>query len=163
MACSHGALVRSSEESLSLAWCSGGVRRGGEPGRIAAGRGLRRGAGVLGPIVRGVALSLSLACVAVACAGPPLPPVTAAQRAQVRVVLYATRWCPACAGARAWLRRRGIAYEERDVEISREASARLVALNPRRTVPTIDVEGRVVVGFAEEELRVAIDAAARRH
>jgi glutaredoxin len=110
------------------------------------------------------ALAASLAfAMLVGCGPPPVPPASAAQRAQVQVTMYATRWCPACAQARSWLRRRGIPFEERDVEQSREASARLVSLNPARTVPTLVVEGRVVVGFVEEELRRAIDTAAHRH
>jgi glutaredoxin len=106
---------------------------------------------------------LSLAAALPGCGPPTVPPASAAQRAQVRVVLYAARWCPACAHARSWLRRRGIPFEERDVEQSRAASARLVTLNPARTVPTIVVEGRVVVGFVEEELRRAVDSAAHRY
>jgi len=96
------------------------------------------------------------------CAGT-VPPATPAQRAQVRVTLYTTRWCAACARARSWLQARGIPYDERDVEESAAAAARNRSLNRSGTVPTIVVEGTVVVGFAEEELRTAIDRAAHRY
>jgi glutaredoxin 3 len=92
-----------------------------------------------------------------------VPPATPAQRARVHVTMYTTRWCPVCARARSWLQRRGIPYDDHDVEASSAAAARHRALNPARTVPTIVVEGRVLVGFVEEELRTAVDTAAHRH
>lgn len=81
----------------------------------------------------------------------------------MRVTLYTTRWCPACAQARAWLERRGIPYDERDVEESPAAAARNRMLNRAGTVPTIEVEGTVLVGFSADELRTAIDRAAQRY
>lgn len=109
-----------------------------------------------------VALALGLAASS-GCGSPPIPPASASQRARVRVTLYSTRWCPACASARQWLARRGIPFHERDVEQSRDASARLARLNPSRSVPTLEIEGQVVVGFVAEELRAAIDTAAHRY
>lgn len=92
-----------------------------------------------------------------------MPAASPAQRAHVRVVLYTTRWCPACAGARRWLAVRGIPFDDLDVESSPAAAARHRMLNPSRSVPTIDVEGRILVGFVEEELRTAVDLAAHRY
>lgn len=105
-------------------------------------------------------IALCVALTAVGCGEPPVPPATPAERARVQVTLYTTRWCPACAGARGWLRARGIPFDDRDVESSPAHAARLSTLNPARTVPTIEVDGRVLVGFVEEELRRAVDSAA---
>lgn len=105
---------------------------------------------------------LFLSVGALGCA-TPVPPASAHQRAQVRLTLYSTRWCPACAHVRGWLHARGIPYAERDVEQSAAAAARMRQLNRAGTVPTIDVEGEVVVGFSEEALRSAIDRAAHRY
>ena len=93
----------------------------------------------------------------------PVPPATPAQRAQVRVTIYTTRWCPACAGARSWLSARGIPFDDRDVEESPAAMARLRSLNRAGTVPTIVVEGAVVAGFDAESLRTAVYRAAHRY
>lgn len=110
---------------------------------------------------RAAPLALASALFVLGCGEAPVPPATTAQRATVHVTLYTTRWCPACAGARGWLRERGIPFDDRDVESSPAYAARLAALNPARTVPTIEVEGRVLVGFVPEELRRAVDTAAR--
>ena len=106
-----------------------------------------------------VAVFVGSAVLAAACA-PHVPPATASQRASVRVTLYTTRWCPVCTRARGWLQARGIPYTEHDVERSPAAAARHRALNPARTVPVIDVEGRVMVGFVAEDLRREIDQVA---
>lgn len=111
--------------------------------------------------MRHLLLVALLALVPMGC-GSTVPPASAAQRAQVRVTIYTTRWCPVCAHARGWLRARGIPYEERDVETDPGAAARWGSLNPARTVPVADVDGRVLVGFVQDEWREAVDAAAHR-
>lgn len=105
---------------------------------------------------------LGLGVLLAGCAGS-VPPASTAARARVDVTLYTTRWCPVCAHARGWLRSRGIPYRERDVETDGAAAAVHRRLNPNRTVPVFDVEGRVLIGFVEGELRNAIDTAAHRH
>ncbi len=94
---------------------------------------------------------------------PPVAPASAWQRSQVRITMYTTQWCPACAGARSWLHDRGIPFSDIDVESSASGAARLRSLNRSGTVPTIDVEGHILVGFVPEELRYAVDRAAHRH
>ena len=69
----------------------------------------------------------------------------------------------ACKSARAYLDARGIHYTELDVELSPSARTLRDRLNPKRTVPTIDVEGQVLIGFSSERLDKMIDNAARKH
>lgn len=107
------------------------------------------------------AILLLATCLLVGCGGA-VPPASAAERAQVPVTLYTTRWCPVCAHARGWLRARGVPFVERDVESDRAAAARWRQLNRAGTVPVADVDGRVLVGFVRDEWREALDAAAHR-
>lgn len=85
----------------------------------------------------------------------------AAARQDIEVIVYFTEWCPACRSVRAYLAERGIRSVEHDVEKDRRASARQRQLNPRRSVPTIDIEGQVLVGFNARKIEQAIDRAAR--
>jgi glutaredoxin len=89
------------------------------------------------------------------------PPRTAAvsdvapQAANLRsshVIVYSTSWCPSCRAAKAWLTRHEVAYEERDVEANRTYAAEMRALNPGGTIPTIDIDGDVNVGFSSSWL-----------
>lgn len=71
-------------------------------------------------------------------------------RRTVDVTIYGAAWCPSCKQARAWLDAQGMAYSERDIDRSEEANRTVHRLNPAGTIPVIDVEGEVIVGFAPE-------------
>jgi glutaredoxin len=65
------------------------------------------------------------------------------------VVLYTTSWCPACKSAKAYLAQKGISYQEKDVEKSREAAEEF----HRRGgggVPMVVINGRQMTGFSPE-------------
>jgi len=83
-------------------------------------------------------------------------------RGRVQVVVYSTRWCGACKALRGHLQAQGIAYVEHDIERDPAARAKCRALNPRGSVPTIDIEGTVLVGFSPRKIERAIAGAAQR-
>ncbi|AKF09574.1 glutaredoxin family protein [Sandaracinus amylolyticus] len=98
-------------------------------------------------------------------ATPPLDRhALAAARRRVSIVMYSTSWCGACRQARAFLDQlEGVSYVDHDIDRDARARERMRALNPRGSIPTIDVEGRVFVGLSPSALERAIDDAARRH
>jgi glutaredoxin len=83
-------------------------------------------------------------------------------RELVDVTVYYTSWCPACRAARSYLSERGIRFVEHDVENDPRAKSRQKLLNPRGSIPTIDIEGQVLVGFDPTKIERAIDHAARQ-
>jgi glutaredoxin 3 len=84
----------------------------------------------------------------------------AMQRVSIR--MYTTQWCPRCREAKAWLAAHHQGYSELDVEASDGNRRAQRALNPAGGVPTIDVEGEVLVGFSAGSLDGAIRRAALR-
>ena len=80
----------------------------------------------------------------------------------VRITMYATDWCGHCERARRWLDDHGLDYAEHDVEVDADARARRDYLNPRGTVPTFEIDGRVMVGFSPGYMRRAILTSAKR-
>jgi len=74
----------------------------------------------------------------------------------VSIEMYSAAWCQACSAAKAWMREQGVQYHEVDVDHGQGALAQLQVLNPRRTLPTFDVAGQVLVGFRPDELESAI-------
>ena len=59
------------------------------------------------------------------------------------IIMYTTSWCPDCRYAKAFLRERGIAF--REVNIEDDDSAEEIVLkanNGLRKVPTLEVNGR---------------------
>lgn len=78
------------------------------------------------------------------------------------VIIYKASWCGACKAAAAYLRQRGVAFEERDVETDRNANtemqhkAQAAGVSPRG-VPVIDFRGTLVLGFDKQRLSQLID------
>ena len=59
------------------------------------------------------------------------------------ITMYTTSWCPDCRYAKAFLRERGVAF--REVNIEQEESAEEIVLKANdglRKVPTLEVGGR---------------------
>jgi len=82
-------------------------------------------------------------------------------RKRVPIVMFSTSWCGVCKRARTYFEKEGIAFVEHDVDKNQAARVEYLALNPKRSVPTIKVGNEVVVGFSEQAVQSALDAAAR--
>ncbi len=82
-------------------------------------------------------------------------------RKRVPVVMYSTAWCGVCRRARSYFEKERISFVEYDVDKNASARAEYLALNPRRSVPTIKVGNEVIVGFSEGAVGKALDDAAR--
>ena len=73
------------------------------------------------------------------------------------VIVYSTAWCGYCRKAKAWLKKKGVDFTERDIEkdsgaadeLARKAQA--AGVKPGG-VPVIDVKGTLVLGFDEARL-----------
>jgi glutaredoxin len=77
------------------------------------------------------------------------------------VVIYGAEWCGACHDAARYLRRRGIAYVEKDIENDPAAAKEMqqkLAKNGIRggSIPVIDVRGKLMVGFNPGQLDAAL-------
>jgi glutaredoxin len=73
------------------------------------------------------------------------------------VVVYKTAWCGVCKKVESYLKKKGVAYEAKDIEKDRSAAAELQAKaqaqNVRTgSVPVIDVRGQLIVGFDRARL-----------
>jgi glutaredoxin len=68
-----------------------------------------------------------------------------------RVTLYTSRQCHACRQARAYLKQRGIPFQEFDINVSQRARNALARLGVR-SVPVILVGDEPVEGFDRKRL-----------
>jgi glutaredoxin len=80
------------------------------------------------------------------------------------VVIYGAEWCGACHEAAKYLRAKGIAYVDKDVEKDPAAAEEMqqkLAKNGLRngSIPVIDVRGKVMVGFNPAEIDAALGEA----
>jgi len=82
----------------------------------------------------------------------------AAKAASQKIVLYSADWCGYCRKAKRYLARRGVDYEVRDVDESRYADE-LKRKTGSRSIPVIDVDGRMLTGFSSASYDKLIDRA----
>jgi glutaredoxin len=73
------------------------------------------------------------------------------------VIVYSTSWCGVCSRLRAYLKDRGVSFKEFDIESDAAAAAEVSQKAARagitaKSVPVIDIRGRLVVGFDERRL-----------
>lgn len=66
-----------------------------------------------------------------------------------KVVIYTTRYCPYCFGAKALLRSKNIEFEEIDVTDDLAQRAEMERLSARRTVPQIFIDAYPIGGYDE--------------
>ena len=69
------------------------------------------------------------------------------------VTLYVVPGCPLCADARAWLRREGFEFSERDVANDFGALRAMYRLTRQNLVPVVEARGRALVRPTDAELR----------
>lgn len=91
--------------------------------------------------------------------GAPLVPSVAASggaagdvAARPAVIIYGASWCGPCHQAAAYLKQKGVAFVEHDIEQDsgkqREMQAKLAKAGMRGgSIPVLDVRGRILVGF----------------
>ncbi|HET6417011.1 MAG TPA: glutaredoxin family protein [Polyangiales bacterium] len=84
-------------------------------------------------------------------------------RKRVQITMYATQWCGVCREARAYLQANRIDFYEIDTDADSDANQRLGELNPRRTIPTFQIDELVYVGFRQETFEAKLNQAARKH
>lgn len=84
--------------------------------------------------------------------------------ARAAVVIYGAEWCGACHDAARYLRSKGVAFVEKDVEkdpgAAREMQQKLAHNGLHSgSIPVIDVRGHVMVGFNPHEVDEALGQA----
>jgi glutaredoxin-like YruB-family protein len=74
-----------------------------------------------------------------------------------KIVVYKTSWCGVCKKLEAYLKRKGVEYEAKDIEKDSKAAAELQAKAKAKgmstgSVPVIDIGGELMVGFDRAKL-----------
>jgi glutaredoxin len=79
------------------------------------------------------------------------------------VIIYGASWCGPCHQAAAYLKSKGVAFVERDIEedgsAAREMQAKLAKAGKRGgSIPVLDVRGKILVGFDPGAVETALRA-----
>ncbi len=73
-----------------------------------------------------------------------------------KVRIYSTPTCPYCHKAKAYLDQKGITYEDIDVSVNSEKAKEVVNLSGQMSVPVLDIDGEIIVGFDKEKIEKAL-------
>lgn len=65
----------------------------------------------------------------------------------VKVTIYTTKICPYCTRAKMLLKKKGVAFEELQIEGSRELMREMLQRSKRKTVPQIFIDDLHVGGY----------------
>ncbi len=71
----------------------------------------------------------------------------------MKITIYATPACHYCAEAKTFLDGQGIPYTVKDVSTDEKAAEELVEKSGQSGVPVIDIDGKVLVGYTEANLK----------
>ena len=74
----------------------------------------------------------------------------------MEIKIYTTPTCPWCKKIKALLNEKGVSYKEIDVS-DQDAAKEMVEKTGQMTVPVIDIDGDVIVGYDEEKLKKKLE------
>jgi len=71
------------------------------------------------------------------------------------IKIYSTSWCPGCIKAKKFFNMKGWEYEEINVADAKEDREEVQRVSGQRTVPVIDIDGQIIVGFDQKAIELA--------
>jgi glutaredoxin-like YruB-family protein len=72
------------------------------------------------------------------------------------VKVYSTPTCPWCKKAKDFLTEKGVEFEDLDVSSNEEARKEMMDKTGQMGVPVLDVNGKIIVGFNQDEIIAAL-------
>lgn len=73
------------------------------------------------------------------------------------VKVYSTSWCPECIQVKKYLDFKGVEYSEINVADKQEEREEVIKVSGQKTVPVIEIDGDVIVGFNRALIDKAIN------
>lgn len=94
---------------------------------------------------------------------PPSGGTAPGGKGKLVVIIYGADWCKPCHEAEAYLTSKGVPYVHKDIDdpnVHEELADKLYAAGLKtNNIPVLDVGGKILVGFAPDELDRAVEKA----
>ena len=71
----------------------------------------------------------------------------------MKVIIYTTQYCHWCALAKEFFKENKVKYTEVDVGSNKKGAQEMIKKSGQMGVPVIDIDGKIIIGFDEAELR----------
>ena len=75
----------------------------------------------------------------------------------MNVKVYSTPTCPWCAKTKEFLKANKVSFIDVDVSTDKKGAEEMVKKSGQMGVPVIDVDGKIIVGFNEAELKNSLN------
>ncbi len=73
-----------------------------------------------------------------------------------KVIVYSTSWCPWCTRVKDFLKEKKVPFKDINVEKDQKAAQEMADKSGQMGVPVLDIDGTIIVGFNEPEIRKAL-------
>lgn len=74
----------------------------------------------------------------------------------MKVIIYGTDSCPWCHKTREFMKEHKIKFTDKNVGDDHKAAAEMIKKSGQMGVPVIDIDGKIIVGFDENNIRRAL-------
>ncbi len=75
----------------------------------------------------------------------------------MEVIIYSAPWCVWCNKTKEFLKQHKIEYKDVNIEEDKRAAEEMITKSGQMSIPVIEVDGKIIVGFDKEALRKALD------
>jgi glutaredoxin-like YruB-family protein len=73
-----------------------------------------------------------------------------------KVTIFSTQFCPWCVKTKAFFKMNNVEYVDRNVAEDEKAAQEMVEKSGQRSVPVIEIDGKIIIGFDEKQLRKSL-------
>jgi len=70
----------------------------------------------------------------------------------MKITVYSTPTCPYCEMLKDFLKEKDVKFEDKNVQEDQEAAMEMVEKSGQMSVPVIDIDGKIIVGFNRAEI-----------
>ncbi|MFZ5907069.1 MAG: glutaredoxin family protein [Nitrospirota bacterium] len=75
----------------------------------------------------------------------------------MKVKIYSATGCPHCKQAKDYLKKNNITFEEINMSENKDKVKELQEISGMMSTPTLDIGGKIIVGFDQEKIRQALN------
>jgi glutaredoxin-like YruB-family protein len=72
------------------------------------------------------------------------------------ITIYSTPTCPFCKMTKDFLKQNDVAFTDIDVASDSQKAEEMIKKSGQMGVPVIDIEGKIIIGFDQKELKKAL-------
>lgn len=78
------------------------------------------------------------------------------QKTNQKITVYSTNTCPYCTMAKQYLTKKGVPFEDVNVEENQQKAHEMIQKSGQMGVPVIDINGEIIIGFNQHAIEQAL-------